>query len=239
MRGVTTVPPVAVAPGITDPWAPLRRRMFRILFAAQFASNLGTWMQTVGAQWLMGDLGGGPLAVALVQTALTLPVFLTVVPAGVLGDLLDRRRVLIAAQSGMLVTAAALAAPTVADATTQAILLSLTFVLGLGQALVMPSWQAIQPELVDRREIPQGATLNGVNVNVARAAGPAVGGLLVAAVGPAAVFAVNALSFLATLAALARWHRAADERALGAERFGPAVRAGVRYVRTTPNLRKL
>src|SRR4051812_26613653 len=158
--------------------------MFRTLFAAQFASNVGTWMQTVGAQWLMGDLGGGALAIALVQTAVTLPVFLTVVPAGVLGDLLDRRRLLITAQIGMLVTAAALAVLTFADLTRPASLLALTFVLGLGQALVMPSWQAIQPDLVDRREIPQALTLNGVNVNVARALGPALGGIVVAAAGP-------------------------------------------------------
>jgi MFS family permease len=213
--------------------------MFRSLYVAQFASNVGTWMQTVGAQWLMGDLGGGPLAVALVQTAVTLPVFLAVLPAGVLGDLLDRRRVLIAAQSGMLLVAAGLAALTFADLTTPASLLALTFTLGLGQALVMPSWQAIQPELVDRGEIPQAATLNGVNVNVARAVGPAIGGVLVAATGPGAVFAINAASFLATVGVLARWRRPPDDRSLGTEPFVAAIRAGGRYVRSSPGLRRL
>ncbi|WP_205698006.1 MFS transporter [Conexibacter sp. SYSU D00693] len=222
-----------------DAWAPLRRPVFRTLYVAQFASNLGTWMQTVGAQWLMGDLGGGPLAVALVQTALTLPVFLTVVPAGVLGDLLDRRRLLMAAQSGMLLVAAALAVLTFADVTTQALLLGLTFCLGLGQALVMPSWQAIQPELVGRGEVPQAATLNGVNVNVARAVGPAVGGVLVAAAGPGVVFAVNAVSFLATVGALSRWARPVEERTLGTEPFGDAILAGARFVRSAPALRRL
>jgi MFS family permease/quinol monooxygenase YgiN len=224
---------------VLDAWAPLRRPMFRALFVAQFASNMGTWMQTVGAQWLMGDLGGGAFAVALVQAAVTLPVFLTVVPAGVLGDLLDRRRLLIAAQTAMLLTAAALAVLTFADRTTQASLLALTFVLGLGQAMVMPSWQAIQPELVDRREIPQAATLNGVNVNVARAVGPAIGGLLVAAAGAGTVFAVNAASFLATLAVLTRWGRPLQERAHGVEPFGAAIRAGARYVRSSPSVRRL
>jgi MFS family permease/quinol monooxygenase YgiN len=213
--------------------------MFRALFIAQFASNMGTWMQVVGAQWLMGDLGGGALAIALVQTAVTLPVFLTVVPAGVLGDLLDRRRILIVAQVGMLITAATLAALTFADLTTPASLLALTFTLGLGQALVMPSWQAIQPELVARREIPQAATLNGVNQNVARAVGPAIGGLVVAAAGPGAVFAINAASFVAILAVLGRWERQIEERVLGAEPFGAAIRAGARYVRSAPALRRL
>lgn len=220
-------------------WSPFEHRAFRILYTAQFMSNVGTWMQVVGAQWLMGDLGGGPLEVALVQTAMTLPVFLLVIPSGALGDILDRRRILVTAQSAMLVVAATLAILTLADVTTPALLLALTFLLGTGQALVMPSWQAVMPELVPRHEIPQVATLNGVSMNTARAIGPAIGGVIIAASGPGAVFAINAVSFLATVTALTAWKRERPERTLGAESVIAAIRAGGRYVRSAPALRRL
>jgi MFS family permease len=215
-------------------WAPLRRRAFRALWIAQFASNMGTWTQTVGAQWLMGDLGGGAMEVALVQTATTLPVFLLVLPAGALGDILDRRRLLLTGQSLMLLGAAGLALLTAADAMTQVRLLGLISLMGVGQALSVPCFQAIQPELVDRREIPQAALLNGANANVARAVGPALGGALIAAVGPAATFGLNAVSFVGVLLVLARWRRPPDHRPLGAEHVRSAIRAGARYVRSAP-----
>lgn len=216
---------------------PLRHPVFRILWIAQFASNVGTWMQTVGAQWLMGDLGGGPLQVALVQTATSLPIFLLVLPAGALGDILDRRRLLIASQATMFVSAALLAVLTASEAMTPLLLLSLTFAIGAGQALAIPCWRAIQPELVSRAEIPQATLLSSASFNVARAAGPAIGGLLIATVGAQANFAVNALSFLGTLGALALWKRPPDQRALGAEHFGAAIGAGARFVRSAPLLR--
>jgi MFS family permease len=215
-------------------WAPLRRPVFRALWLAQFVANTGTWMQTVGAQWLMGDLGGGALAVALVQAATTLPVFLLVVPAGALGDILDRRRLLIAGQALTCVGAAGITATTAAGRTTPALLLGLISVMGVGQALSVPSFQAIQPELVSRSEVPQAAVLNGVNVNVARAVGPAVGGLLIAATGPAATFAFNTVSFIGVLAVLYRWKRPPDHRPLGAEHVVAATRAGARYILNAP-----
>ena len=220
-------------------WSPFAHRAFRILFVAQFMSNIGTWMQVVGAQWLMGDLGGGVFEVALVQSAMTLPVFLLVIPSGALGDIFDRRRILMAAQSAMLLVAATLALLTFTDVTTPVLLLALTFMLGIGQALVMPSWQASMPELVPRAEIPQVATLNGVSMNSARAIGPAIGGVIIAATGPGAVFAINAVSFLATVGALAAWRRPVPERTLGAESMIAAIRAGGRYVRSAPALRRL
>ena len=220
-------------------WSPFEHRTFRVLYTAQFMSNIGTWMQTVGAQWLMGDLGGNALQVALVQTAMALPVFLLVLPSGACGDIFDRRRLLISAQTWMLLVAAALAALTFADVTTPWLLLGMTFMLGMGQAFVMPSWQALMPELVPRREIPQVATLNGVSMNSARAIGPAIGGAIVAGTGPGAVFALNAVSFLATVTALSLWRRPVAERALGAESVLPAIRAGARYVRSAPALRRL
>ncbi len=218
-------------------WAPLRHRAFRILFAAQFASNVGTWMQTVGAQWLIGDLGGSPLLVALVQTATSLPVFLLALPSGALGDILDRRRVLLFGQGVMLVAAAAITALTLAGAVTPGIVLVLTFAIGAGQAFVTPSWQAVQPELVPRKEIPQAAVLNGTSFNLARAVGPAIGGVLITASGPGAVFALNAVSFVAVLGALAFWEREAPPRRFEAEHLGSAIGAGFRYVRSSPSFR--
>jgi predicted MFS family arabinose efflux permease len=223
----------AIAPP-PSAWGPLRRRAFRTLWIAQFASNTGTWAQTVGAQWLMGDLGGGALQVALVQTATTLPVFLLVLPAGALGDILDRRRLLLTGQTLMLTGAAGLAALTAADEMTRPLLLGLIALMGVGQALSVPSFQAIQPELVPRREIPQAALLNGANANVARAVGPALGGALIAGVGPAATFGLNSVSYVGVLLVLGLWRRPPDERPLGAEHLRAAMRAGARYVRSAP-----
>jgi MFS family permease len=215
-------------------WAPLRRTWFRALWSAQFVANTGTWAQTVGAQWLMGDLGGSALQIALVQTAATLPVFLFVVPAGALGDIVDRRRLLLLSQTLMVLAAAALAVLTAVDAVTPNRLLAMTALLACGQAVSAPCFQAVQPELVPREELPQAALLNGVNGNIARAVGPAVGGLLIAAAGPAAAFALNAASFVGVLAVLYRWPRPATHRPLGAEPIRQAVRAGFRYVRSAP-----
>jgi len=223
--------------GRAGAWSPLRHRVFRALYIAQFASNVGTWMQTVGAQWLMGDLGGGALLVALVQTASALPIFLLAVLAGALGDILDRRRLLLASQGFMLLAAATLAVLALNDAVSQWALLVLTFAVGTGQALSVPSWQAIQPELVERVEIPQAAALNGVNFNVARAVGPAIGGVVIAALGPGAVFVANALSFVGVVWVLRGWRREAEPHVLPPEHLGAAVRAGWRFVVSAPSLR--
>ncbi|MDX8030271.1 MFS transporter [Lentzea sp. BCCO 10_0856] len=220
-------------------WAPLRRSAFRALWLAQFASNIGTWAQTVGAQWLMGDLGGSALQVALVQTATTLPVFLLVVPSGALGDILDRRHVLISGQALMLAGAGGLMLLAGTDRATPASLLGLLALMAVGQALSMPSFQAIQPELVSREEIPQAALLNGVNMNVGRAIGPALGGLLIALAGSEATFAFNTISFLGVLIVLARWKRPSDHRPLGTEHIATAMRTGARYVGSSPLFRRV
>src|SRR3954471_4309805 len=173
-RAVDTTEAAYAAP--VSAWAPLRIRLYRALWIAQLTSNVGTWMQTVAAQWLMGTLSRDPLLVALVQTALTLPIFLVGFPAGALGDIFDRRRLLVASQSFMLAAAALLAALTLSGDTTPWLLLALTFAIGLGQALMGPSWQAIQPQLVGRELIPQAAALGATSMNLARAIGPAGGG---------------------------------------------------------------
>ena len=134
-------------------------------------------MQTVGAQWLIVSLGGTALTVSLVQTATTLPTFLIGLPAGALGDILDRRKIMLARQAFMLVCAAVLGVLTITDDIGIPTVLALTFGIGLGSAVLRPSWQAVQPELVEREEIPQAAALNGVSMNMARAVGPAIGGV--------------------------------------------------------------
>jgi MFS family permease len=231
---------MSTAPAAASPvsaWAPLRIRVYRALWIAQFTSNVGTWMQTVAAQWLMGSLTPDPLLVALIQTAMTLPIFLVGFPAGALGDIFDRRRLLLGSQTFMLLAAALLAALTIAGETTPAVLLALTFALGLGQALTAPSWQAIQPQLVGRELIPQASALGATSMNLARAVGPAVGGALVAASGPGWVFVINGISFLGVLVVVARWKRESPAKVLGPEHVGSALRAGIRFVRSSPRTR--
>jgi len=202
-------------------------------------SSLGTWMQNVGTAWLMTTLTPSPLLVALIQTATSVPVLLVGLPAGALADLIDRRRLLLVTQSWMLLAAAALGGLTLANATTPVVLLVLTFALGLGGAMNSPAWQAIIPELVPRPRLAAAVALNGAGFNVARAAGPALGGLLVAAFGPGAVFLLNAVSFLATLLVLYRWRRVPLPRSGPAEHLFEALSAGVRYVRFAPVLQAL
>ncbi|HEX8132515.1 MAG TPA: MFS transporter [Actinomycetes bacterium] len=218
-------------------WAPLARPVFRSLWAAALVSNIGYWMQSVGAVWLIGTLSGSATLVALVQTAVSLPIVLLGLPAGAMADVLDRRRLLLATQSWMLASAAALAVLTWLDAVTPWVVLLLTFSLGLGNAANAPAWQAIIPELVESGELAPAVALNSVGFNVGRAIGPALGGLLVAVAGPEAVFAVNAVSFLGVLAVLARWRREPQDSLGVGEQILGAIEAGARYVRFAPALR--
>src|ERR1044071_3873269 len=152
-------------------WSPLRLPLFRALWLAAVASNVGTWMHNVGAEWLMTSLAPTPLMVALMQTAENAPTFLLALPAGALADIVDRRRLLILAQGWMLVSAVALAAATILGLTTPVVLLLLTFALGLGTAMNAPAWQAIIPELVGREELPSAASPNHAAFNTARPLG--------------------------------------------------------------------
>jgi predicted MFS family arabinose efflux permease len=220
-----------------SPWAPLRHPVFRALFVAQLASNIGTLMQSVGSAWLMGDLGASPLLIALVPTASMLPVLLIGVPAGALADIFDRRRLLIGGQLWMLVCAAALAVISFLDVVTPATLLSLTFGLGIGAALTFPAFQAIQPDLVPPHEFRQAFALGSLTFNVGRAIGPAIGGFVVAIAGPGWVFLLNAISFLAIVGVLVWWRRPVAEVDMPAETFSGAMRAGLRYAIHAPALR--
>jgi len=203
--------------------------VYRALWIALLASNIGTWMQAVGAAWLMVELDASPAIVALVQTATYLPVVVVGVVAGATADLVERRRLLLITQVFMLAAAGGLAVLTAVDAVTPILLLGFTFALGLGAAFNYPAWQAIQPELVPEDELKQAVTLGGANTNLGRAIGPAIGGLLIAAAGPWLVFALNAASFGFVLLVLWRWRRPVEEDVGPPERFAGAVRAGVRY----------
>ena len=229
---------VSPAPPKATAWAPMAIPIFRILWGAQMASNIGTWMQTVGAQWMLVHQPNAAALTSAVQAASLLPVLFVSLPAGVLADVLDRRRILIVLSLLMTALAGALAALTRAGLTTPTVLLTLTFLMGCGQALVNPAWQAIQPELVPRELIPAAAALNSLNVNIARAVGPALAGLIIAASGPFVVFTVNAASFAAITLAVLAWRRPADDRAT-AEHLLPALRSGTRYVRNAPGVRRI
>ncbi len=220
-----------------SPWAPLRHPVFRALFIAQLASNIGTLMQSVGSAWLMGDLGASPFLIALVPTATMLPVLLFGVPAGALADIFDRRRLLIGGQLWMLVCAASLAVMQFLDVVTPASLLALTFGLGTGGALTFPAFQAIQPDLVPAREFRQAFALGSLTFNVGRAIGPAIGGFVVAVAGPGWVFMLNAVSFLAIVGVLVWWRRPVTEDSMPAETLSGAMRAGLRYATHSPAFR--
>jgi MFS family permease len=224
-------------PGSTAAWSPLRRPLFRALWVATVVSNIGTWMQNVGAAWLMTALTPSPVMVALVQAATSLPVFLVGLPAGALADVVDRRRLLLWTQGWMLAAAAALGALALAGVITPWVLLLLTFALGLGAALNAPAWQAIVPELVPHADLPAAVALNSVGFNIARAVGPALGGAIVALAGARAVFLLNAASFLGVIGVLYRGQRAAPVSRWPAEHVVGAIRAGLRYVRYAPTLR--
>lgn len=192
-------------PTAESPWAPLSHPVFRALRIASLASNIGTWMQNVGAARAMTSLSPSPLMVALVQSATSLPVFVVGLPASTVADIVDRRQLLLVTQTWMLAAAVLLAVLAFADLMTATTLLALTFALGIGVAMNTSTWQAITAELVPPSELTRAVALNALPVNIGRAIGPAMGGVLVAAAGPALVFAFNTPSFVAGLAVVYQW----------------------------------
>lgn len=224
---------------VVSSWAPLQSPVYRALWIAQFVSNLGTWMQTVGAQWMLVGDPGAAVLVPLVQTATTLPVMLLALPSGVLADLVDRRRLLIATQGAMASGVAALALLSGTGLATPTVLLLLLFLIGCGQALTAPAWQAIQPELVPREQIPAAAALTSMSMNGARAIGPAIAGVLVSLSGPTTVFALNALSFIGIVMVLLWWRRPSAESMMPVERPLSALSAGGRFIRSSPVIRRI
>jgi MFS family permease len=213
-----------------SPWAPLTEPLFRSLWVAAVISYTGTWMQNVGAGWLMTQLTMSPLMVGLVQAATTLPVFLVILPAGALADMVDRRRFLLITQVWMVAAAALLGIFTLLGTVTPWILLLFTFVLGLGAVMNDPAWQAITPEIVSPRQHAPAVALNSVGFNVARAVGPALGGIVIAIAGSGVAFLLNAASFFGVIFFLYRWKRPRLEN-VETGRVTDAILTGLRYGR--------
>ena len=211
-------------------WAPLGEPLFRSLWIASVISYTGTWMQNVGAGWLMTQLTMNPLMVGLVQAAAALPVFLVILPAGALADMVDRRRFLLVTQGWMVLASGTLGILTLTSCVGPWVLLLFTFLLGLGAVMNDPAWQAITPELVPAEQHASAVALNSAGFNVARAMGPALGGIIVAAVGCGTTFLLNAVSFLGVILFLYRWKRPLAPQPK-TQRVGSAIGDGFRYVK--------
>lgn len=216
-----------------------RNQTFRMLWLAALASNFGGLVQGVGAAWMMTSLSGSESMVALVQASVTLPIMIFSLLAGVFADNFDRRKVMLVAQVFMLVVSVALTLLALEDLLTPWTLLTFTFLIGCGTALHNPSWQASMGDIVSRDELSAAVSLNSVGFNLMRSVGPAAGGVIVALAGAFAAFAVNALSYVAIIGALAVWRPNLPKRSLPREPFGSAFSAGLRYVAMSPNLLKV
>ncbi len=221
-----------------SPWAPLGEPLFRSLWIAAVVSFTGSWMQNVGAGWLMTQITTSPLMVSLVQAAAAIPVFLVVLPAGALADMVDRRRLLLFTQGWMVLASAALGILTLMGAVSPWVLLLFTFLLGIGAVMNDPAWQAITPDLVSPERHASAVALNSAGFNVARAIGPALGGLVVAAAGSGWSFLLNAASFFGVIYFLYCWKRAPRE-APASSSITQSIFEGLRYVRGAPQVRSV
>lgn len=219
--------------------SPFTVPIFRAVWTASLASNFGTLIQAVGASWMMISLSGSPTFVALVQASTALPVMLLALVAGAMADNLDRRIVMLLAQSFMLVISVLLALFAAFGLLTPWLLLGFTFLIGCGTALNGPAWQASVGDMVPRTALPSAITLNSMGFNIARSVGPAIGGAIVAAVGAAGAFLFNALSYIGLIGVLLRWRPDLEPRLLPRETLGVAMGAGVRYIAMSPDLRSV
>ncbi|CAI1629518.1 enterobactin exporter EntS [Serratia quinivorans] len=225
--------PSKAAPG---GFAPLKIPVFAVLWGATVLGNVGSFMRDVASSWLVTDLSSNPSAVALMQTAATLPVFLLAIPAGVLSDILDRRRFLIFVQILLACVSGTLLLLSQSGALSVEYLLALTFIGGIGGALMGPTWQSIVPELVPRADLRNAVALNSLGINIARAIGPAAGGLLLASFGAGAAYGADVLSYVFVVSALLWWRRPKVEDNGLSEHFFGAFRAGIRYARASREL---
>ena len=223
------LPPPSAEPDASA-WAPLHEPLFRAMWIAAIISYIGTWMQAVGAGWMMTVLTMSPLMVGLVQAAVALPVFIVILPAGALADMVDRRRFLLITQGWMVLASGTLGVLTLLHVVTPWILLGFTFLLGLGAVMNDPAWQAITPELVPAKQHAAAVAMNSAGFNVARAIGPALGGMVIAAAGSGTAFLLNALSFFGVIVVLYRWRRPRPER-IETAALWDAVVGGLRYLR--------
>ncbi len=223
-------------PGRPSPLVLFQNRTFRSLWVAALASNFGGLVQAVGAAWLMTALSDSQTMAALVQGSVALPIMVLSLLAGVFADNFDRRRVMLIAQGFMFVVSIVLTFLAFEHLLTPWLLLAFTFMIGCGTALHNPSWQATMGDIVTREELPTAVSLNSMGFNLMRSIGPAVGGTIVALAGAAMAFAVNALSYVAIIFALLRWHAPPRDTHLPREPMGSAFSAGLRYVAMSPNL---
>ena len=209
---------------------------FRAIWMASLASNFGGLIQSVGAAWMMISLSASPMLIALVPAATTLPIMLLSLWAGAVADNLDRRKVMIACQSWMLVVSALLAVTAWAGWMTPWLLLAFTFALGCATAINGPAWQAAVGDMVPRAILPSAVAMNSMGFNLARSVGPALGGVIVATAGAAAAFLTNAVSYVGLLVVLSRWEPELPSKSLPRERLALAMRAGVRDVAMSPKI---
>jgi MFS family permease len=219
--------------------SPFSYPVFRAIWTANLLSNLGYLIQSVGASWLMTQLAPSPAMVALVQASVSLPVVLLALVAGAIADSLDRRRVMLVAQCFMLAVSLSLSLLTGLHLMTPLLLLGFTFLIGCGMALNGPASQAAVGDMVPKAALPAAIGYNSVSFNVARSAGPAMGGAIVAAAGAAAAFAANCFSYVWLIVVLLRWRPQPDGKELPPERIGSAVASGVRYAAMSPHLLKV
>ncbi|MBZ9758087.1 MFS transporter [Mesorhizobium sp. ESP6-5] len=219
--------------------APFRHGIFRAVWGASLVSNFGGLIQGVGAAWMMTTIATSPYQVALVQASTTLPIMLFALVAGAIADSFDRRKVMLVAQTFMLVVSVLLTAFTYLDLITPWTLLAFTFLIDSGTALNSPSWQASVGDIVPRNKVPAAVALNSMGFNLTRSVGPAIGGIIVAAAGAAAAFAANAVSYVGLIVVLARWKPDLPASTLPRESLGAAMGAGLRYVAMSPNIGKV
>ncbi len=233
---VHDAPPASISPP-GDTFAPFRYPAFRAIWIANLFSSLGATIQSVAAAWKMTDLTASHQLLAMVQASTTMPIMLFGVFAGAIADNYDRRRVMLAAQIGMLIVSAVLALLSWHGDITPAILLALTLALGTGTALNSPAWQASVRQQVGPKDLPQAISLNTIAFNLARSVGPALGGLLISLWDVSLAFAINAMSFIAMIFVLARWQPevAAPQR----QPMLPAIVTGLRFCATSPPIRRI
>jgi MFS family permease len=239
VSGLTSAPSPTEQPQAapaTSALSPFRSRIFLALWIASLVSNFGSLIQTVGATWLMTSLAPSADMVALVQVSTVLPIMLFSLPAGAAADVWDRRVLMLLAQVSMLAVSAALAVLAWFGQITPWLLVFLTFLLGMGAALYGPAWQSSVREQVPRPELPAAVALNSVAFNLARAAGPALGGAIVAWAGATVAFGINAVSYIGLIVVLLSWKRPATEARLPPETMVAALLAGLRFARLSHTL---
>ncbi len=231
MPELSSIPESPIAPSRRTVLGPMQEPLFRTLWIAAVISYTGTWMQNVGAAWLMTSLTMSPLMVGLVQAAGSIAVFLVVLPAGAIADVVDRRKLLLFTQTWMVLAAVGLGVLTLAGKVNPTILLLFTLLMGVGAVLNDPAWQAITPETVSQRNFAAGIALNSAGFNVARAIGPALGGLVIAAAGSGIAFLLNGLSFFGVIYFLYQWKRQPGRTTLRASHMTEALFDGLRHMR--------